>query len=142
MAMSSNGIQLNTQAELTYFHPSIREYWQSIRDAVVSNNLSEAEQAFTQLRKAIESLAQEQTSEPAQRISQGLQDVGQALEAGDLSSAAQALGKLSANIASMSQEQSKPQEDLAAESVSSTGTAVSLREGDDPDTGTFLNVNV
>jgi len=76
--MSAPGIQLSSQPYLTYFQPTIRQYLQSIKDAVVSNNLPAARQAFTQLSKAIPSPAQGnsgETHEFAVRISQGVQDL-------------------------------------------------------------------
>ena len=61
----------------------------------------------------------------AGKLSQGLQALGKALEAGDLSGAAQALGEL-------------PPIQSVPEAPSST--VVSLSDGGDVDTGTYLNV--
>jgi|SRR5271166_67375 len=138
--MSAPGIQLSSQPYLTYFQPTIRQYLQSIKDAVVSNNLPAARQAFTQLSKAIPSPAQGnsgETHEFAVRISQGVQDLGQALEAGDLGAAQHAVGGLRTEIQSISDAQSRKQESVAEETASSTGPA---EDGSIAGGGTNLNV--
>ncbi len=95
--MSASGVQLSSDAHLAYFHPTIREYLQSIRTAVVSNNLPEAQQALARLKKAIPSSAQTtnaQNSETAIRLRAGVQAVAKALEAGDLPGAELAVANL------------------------------------------------
>jgi hypothetical protein len=80
MDMSAPGIQLNSTPHLIYVQPTIQQYLQGIKEALVSNNLPAARQAFTQLTKAVPSSSSgsgEPTSEFATRISQGLQ-AGQA----------------------------------------------------------------
>jgi ribosomal protein S20 len=142
--MSAPGIQLNSQPQLTYVQPTLRQYLQSIKEAVMSNNLPAAQQAFAQLQKALPSQSQGsagQTNEAATRISQGLQAVGTALEAGDLSGAEQAIGELRQNIQSASDGQAHQQKSVA-EPVSSNGPEVSLEDGNSSDSGPNLNVRV
>lgn len=132
--MSANGIQLNSEVHLQYFHPTIGEYLQSIKDAAVSNNLSAAHQAFALLRKSLQSPMQGRTTEPATRIRQGLQDAGKALETGDLSGAAQAIGELQQNIQSMSEGQAQQQDTTASGADASSVGGSDLRVG--------INLNV
>ena len=123
--MSTTGVQLNSQAQFTYFHPTIREYLQGVREGLSSNNLAAAQRDFARLNKALQSSTGDGASASASLISQGLQALGKALEAGDLSGAAQALGEL-------------PPIQSVPEAPSST--VVSLSDGGDVDTGTYLNV--
>jgi hypothetical protein len=123
--MSTTGVQLNSQAQFTYFHPTIREYLQGVREGLSSNNLAAAQRDFARLNKALQSSTADGASASASLISQGLQALGKALEAGDLSGAAQALGEL-------------PPIQSVPEAPSST--VVSLSDGGDVDTGTSLNV--
>lgn len=123
--MSTTGVQLNSQAQFTYFHPTIREYLQGVREGLSSNNLAAAQRDFARLNKALQSSTADVASASASLISQGLQALGKALEAGDLSGAAQALGEL-------------PPIQSVPEAPSST--VVSLSDGGDVDTGTSLNV--
>jgi hypothetical protein len=124
--MSTTGVQLNSQAQFTYFHPTIREYLQGVREGLSSNNLAAAQRDFARLNKALQSSTGDGASASASLISQGLQALGKALEAGDLSGAAQALGELPPNIQSVPEAPSS--------------TVVSLSDGGDVDTGTYLNV--
>ena len=89
--MSAPGIQLDSEPHLTHFQPTIRQYLQRIKEAVMSNNLPAAQQAFAQLRKSIPFPAQGsggQRNELATRMNEGVQALGRALEAGELSAVA------------------------------------------------------
>jgi hypothetical protein len=137
--MSAPGVQLSSEPYLTYFQPTIRQYLQGIRDAVASNNLPAAQQAFTQLAKVIPSPApgtRVQTNEFAARISQGVQVLGEALQTGDLSAAQQAIAGLRVNIQSMSDEQGHRQQSVGTGVASDNGSDVS------PTDGSGLNLNV
>jgi soluble cytochrome b562 len=105
--MSAPGIQLILESHVTYFQPTIREYLQGIRDAVASNNLSAARQAFAQLAKAIPVSAQRaggRANELPTHMSQGMQLLGRALDASDLAAVQHAVVELRASIQSMSDE--------------------------------------
>jgi hypothetical protein len=142
--MSAPGIQLNSEPQLTYVQPTLRQYLQSIKEAVMSNNLPAAQQAFAQLQKALPFASQGsggQANEAATRISQGVLAVGNALEAGDLSGAEQAIGELRQNIQSASDGQAGQQKSVAGP-VSSNGLEVSPEDGNNSDSGPKLNVRV
>lgn len=122
--MSATGTQLSPEPQFTYFHPTIQEYWRSVETAVVSKNLPAAQQAFAQLTKALQFPAQGQPSELANRISQGLQNVGKALEAGDLAGAARAISELPRKAPSIPEGQAQ-QQGVAGGSASSDDAVVS-----------------
>jgi hypothetical protein len=145
MDMSAPGIQLNSQPHLTYFQPSIPQYLQSIKEALMSNNLPAARQAFAQLKKAIPSPSQAsggRTNEVGAGIGQGLHAVGKALEAGDLSGAEQAVGELRQHFPAASDGQPHPQQGIAAESTANNAPDVSSEDGSSSDSGPNLNVRV
>jgi hypothetical protein len=124
--MSAAGIQLSSAPSLTYFQPTVRQYLQSIRDAVAFNHLSAAQQAFAQLAKVIPvsaQVAEGQTGELAGRINQGMQALGQALETGDLTAAQHAVAGIRTNVQSMS-KQAPPQPDGA---TSESGSNLNVR---------------
>jgi hypothetical protein len=73
--MHTNGIQLNSESPLQYFHPTLDEYWQYIKDAVASNNWSAAQQAFALVREFMRSAAHGQTGAPVVPINQSLENV-------------------------------------------------------------------
>lgn len=106
--MHTNGIQLNSESPLQYFHPTLDEYWQNIKDAVASNNWSAAQQAFALVREFMRSAAHGQTGAPVVPINQSLENVAKALETGDLSAAASAITDLQENMQSMAREQAPP----------------------------------
>ena len=140
--MSASGVQLSSDAHLAYFHPTIREYLQSIRTAVVSNNLPEAQQALARLKKAIPASAQTtnaQNSETATRLSAGVQAVAKALEAGDLPGAELAVANLHKDMQSTSEAQVQPQ-NAKPEPPSGSGADVSSGAGDNTALGPILNV--
>jgi hypothetical protein len=138
--MSAPGIQLNSEPHLPQVQPTVRQYLQSIKDAVASNNLSAAQQAFAQLTKALPFPAQAtsgETNEFATHISQGMQALGQALETGDLAAAQQAVGGLRTNMPSVPDAQAQRQS-VATEPASEIGSDVSSEDGSSA--GPNLNV--
>jgi hypothetical protein len=143
--MSAPGIQLNSQPNLTYFQPSIPQYLQSIKEALMSNNLPAARQAFAQLKKAIPAPSQGsggQSNEIAARLSEGLDALGKALAAGDLPAAQQAVGEFRQNIQSASDGVANAQRSTVAEPVSSHGSGASSGDSGSSDLGSKLNVRV
>lgn len=143
--MAAPGIQLNSEPQLTYFHPTIRQYLQGIKEAVMSDNLPAARQAFAQLTKAVPSPSQGssgQTSKLATSVSEGLQAVGKALEAGDLSGVGQVVGALRRDIESMAVRPAPQQQSVAAELPSSNGSDVSAVDGSSSELGSSVNVRV
>jgi hypothetical protein len=142
--MSAPGIQLNSEPQLSYFQPTIQQYLQGIKEAVMSNNLPAAQQAFAQLQKAVPALAQTsggQSNAFAARISEGVQAVGTALAAGDLSGAEQAVSQLRQSFQSAPDRQAGQQQSVAAESVSTDEPAGSS-EDDSSDSGPSVSVRV
>jgi len=141
--MSAPGIQLNSTPHLIYVQPTIEQYLQGIKEAVISNNLPAAQQAFTQLTKAVPSSqgSGEQANELATRISQGLQAVGNALAAGDLSGAGQAVSELRQNIQSASAGQAD-QQPAVTTSPSLSGSDVSSSDNSSSDPGPNLSVRI
>jgi hypothetical protein len=142
--MSAPGIQLNSEPHITVVQPTIQQYLQGVREAVMSNNLAAAQQAFAQLQKAIPSPAQEsggRSNAFAARISQGVQAVGNALEAGDLPGAEQAVAELRQSFQSASDRQASQQR-VAAESVSSSAPANSSEDDSGSDSRPKLSVTV
>ncbi len=140
--MSAPGVQLNSAPHLTYFQPTIQQYLQSVKEAVMSNDLPAARQAFTQLTKAVPLPSRgAQASEVATRISQGLQAVGNALEAGDLSAAGQAVGELRQNLQSAPNSPADQQQSAVAESPSRDASDVSPSDNSSPE-GPNLSVRV
>jgi hypothetical protein len=139
--MSAPGIQLNSEPHLPQVQPTLRQYLQSIKDAVASNNLSAAQQAFAQLTKALPFSAQAsgETNEFAAHISQGMQALGQALETGDLAAAQQAISGLRTNMQPLPDAHAQ-QQSVAAEPVSENGPDVSSEDGSGA--GPNLNVRV
>jgi len=126
--MSAPGIQLSSEPQLTYFQPTIRQYLQGIRDAVGSNNLAAARQAFAQLTKAVPAPTQGvsgKADELAARVGQGIQALGQALETSDFAAAQQAVAGLRTSFQSISDEPVQKQAIVAEESGSSNGAGVS-----------------
>ncbi len=143
--MSAPGIQLNSTPHLTYVQPTIQQYLQGIREAVMSNNLPAAQQAFTQLTKAAQSSPQgsgEQGSELAMRISQGLQAVGNALASGDLSGAGQAVSELRQNLQSVSDGKADKPSGVIADSASLGGSESSSSDDSSSDAGPNLSVRI
>jgi hypothetical protein len=143
--MSAPGIQLNSEPHLTFVQPTIQQYLQGIKEAVMSNNLPAAQQAFAQLQKAVPSPSQESGGHSnafAVRISQGVQAVGNALEAGDLPGAEQALGELRQSFQSASDRQASQQQSVAAESVSTSAPVDTSEDDGGSDSGPKLNVTV
>jgi hypothetical protein len=142
MDMSAPGIQLSSAPQLTYFQPTIQEYLQGIKEAVMSNNLPAAQQAFAQLTKAVPSPSQGssgQANELATRTSQSLQAVGNALEAGDLAAAGLAAAELRQNISSA---QAAQQQSVAAESVSLSSSDASSSDDSSAEPGPNLSLRV
>ena len=146
--MSAPGIQLNSTPQLIYVQPTIQQYLQGIKEALVSNNLPAARQAFTQLTKAVPSSSPgsgEPTSEFATRISQGLQAVGNALAAGDLAGAGQAVTELRQNIQSASAGQADQQPAVTTSpslSGSDASSDVSSSDHSNPDPGPSLSIRI
>lgn len=131
--MSAPGIQLNSEPHLPAVHPTVRQYLQGIKEAVMSDNLPAAQQAFAQLKKAVPSPSQGssgQNNDLATRISQGLDAVGKALQAGDLTGARQAVGELRQNFQSASNGQVGQ----------SSGSDISTEDGGGSDSGPSLNI--
>ena len=136
--MSAPGIQLNSQPNPTYFPPSIRQYLQSIQEALTSNNLPAAQQAVAQLTKAIPSLSQGsagQANELTARVSQRLEVVGRTMEMGDLSGAATEVANLRRDLQSASSAEAHQQQIAPVEPASSNGA-----EDSSSDLGPNLNV--
>jgi hypothetical protein len=148
MDMSAPGIQLNSTPHLIYVQPTIQQYLQGIKEAVISNNLPAARQAFSQLTKAAPSSSQgsgDQANELATRISQGLQAVGNALAAGDLSGAGQAVSELRQNIQSASTGQADQQPAVTTSpSLSGSDVSSNASSSDDSssDPGPSLSVRI
>jgi hypothetical protein len=96
--MSAPGIQLSSDARVTFFEPSVRQYLQKIEQEVASNNLPAARRTFEQLDKTVRSSASPGTNnaanQPSAQVIENLQNVGKALESSDLQGAAQAVGAL------------------------------------------------
>jgi len=96
--MSAPGIQLSSDARVTYFEPSVRQYLQKIEQEVASNNLPAAQKAFEQLDKTVRNSApasaKKAADEPSAQVIDNLQSIGKALQSGDVSGAAQAVGAL------------------------------------------------
>jgi len=139
--MSAPGIQFSSEPHLTYFQPTIQQYLQSIRDAVGSNNLAAARQAYAQLTKTVPVPAQgagENANELAARVEQGIQALGQALETSDVAAAQQAVAGLRTSMQSMFEEHGRKPPSVAAES--GPGNAVSPRDGAVSDGGPNLSV--
>ena len=144
--MSAPGIQLNSTPHLIYVQPTIQQYLQGIKEAVISNNLPAAQQAFTQLTKAVSlsvqaSGQQANSNELAPRISQGLQAVGNALAAGDLSGAGQAVTELRQNFQSAPAAQANQQAGVTT-SLSFDGSDGSSSDNVSSDPGTTLSVRI
>jgi hypothetical protein len=147
MDMSAPGIQLNSTPQLIYVQPTIQQYLQGIKEAVISNNLPAAQQAFSQLTKAAPSSqgSGDQANDLATRISQGLQAVGNALAAGDLSGAGQAVSELRQNIQSASTGQADQQPAVTTSpSLSGSDASSNASSGDDSssDPGPSLSVRI
>lgn len=141
--MSAPGIQLNLEPHLTLFQPSIRQYVQSVVEAVVANNLPAARQAFTHLAKAVPSTltaSSGQGTDQATRIQRGVQALGRALETGELGAARQAAGELGVNIQPTFDGQGGPQQSAASEPVSGAGSDATAAEITVQDGGSNLNV--
>jgi hypothetical protein len=145
MDMSAPGIQLNSEPQLTHFQPTIRQYLQSVVEAVMSNNLPAAQQAFAQLTRNIPSPAAasgSQKTELATRVQQGVQVLGKALETGDLSAAQQAVGELGAGIPSVFDGPGGPKQSVPSEPAVGNVSSVPLVEDSSPGRGSNLNVRV
>jgi len=141
--MSAPGIQLSSQPLVTYFRPTIRQYLQGIKDAVASNDLAAARQAFAQLTKAIPSAAQPSSvhvSEPSTRVGQNMQALGNALEAGDHSAAQQAVAELRINFQSVAEEQGPKRQSPAAEPAAASGSEGAHPDGSISEAGPNLSV--
>ncbi len=139
--MSAIGTQLNPEPQLTHFHPTLREYLQSLKTALAAKDLPAAQQAHAQLTKTVQSAAQGQTGETAIRTHRGLQDVGKALEAGNIPGAAQAVDELPQDFRSIfAAGQAQPQD--VAELASGNSSDVSATVDSNPATGSNLNVSV
>ena len=138
--MSTPGVQLNSEPHLTHFPPSIRQYLQGVEEALTSNNLPAAQQAFAQLKRTIPLSSQagggRQTNELALHISESLAVVGKSLSAGDLSGAAEAFGKIHQNLQAYSSQQSHEK------SVSVEPAVSSPSQDGDSESGASLNVRV
>jgi|SRR5580658_36108 hypothetical protein len=140
--MSAPGIQLNSTPHLIYVQPTLQQYLQGIKEAVISNNLPAAQQAFTQLTKAVSSQGSgDQSNELATRISQGLQAVGNALAAGDLSGAGQAVTELRQNIQSTPAGPADLQPGVTT-SLSLSGPDVSSSDNSSLSAGPTLSIRI
>jgi len=126
--MSAPGVQFNSEGHVAYFHPTVRQYLQGIRDALASDNLPVAQQAFAQLTKTISLPGHGiigQTGELTARVSEAMGVLGTALEAGDFSAARQAVGQLRVSAQSVADEQARKQQATPDERVSANGSDVS-----------------
>jgi hypothetical protein len=141
--MSAPGIQLNSTPHLIYVQPTLQQYLQGIKEAVISNNLPAAQQAFSQLTKAAPSSqgSGDQANDLATRISQGLQAVGNALAAGDLSGAGQAVTELRQNIQSTPAGPADLQPGVTT-SLSLSGPDVSSSDNSSLSAGPTLSIRI
>ncbi len=105
--MSASGIQLKAEPQVTYWHPTIQQYLHGIREAVMTNNLPAAEQAYARLVKAV-------PAGGSSAIASRVEEVGKALGSGDLAAAEQALGAVRQEL------QSAASAKVAAEPVATT----------------------
>ena len=134
--MSVNGIPSEAQPQLQYFHPVLREYYQSVRDAFMPDDFSASQQAFAQLRKSSQTSTAGQIGEPAANIGQGLQDAGKVPEGGSTSIPAHATDELQQHIQLMSEKQAQTQDTTANEPSGSSG------DGSNSEIGANVNVSV
>ncbi len=143
--MSAPGIQLKPETHLPLVQPTIRQYLQSIKEAVMANNLPAAQKAFVQLQKATASANPASAGQPnafAARISRGVEAIGSALEAGDLPGVEQALGEFRQNSASLTGSRASQPEGTAPEPVSDNSLDVESEDDSSSNSGTNLNARV
>ena len=122
--MSAPGIQLSSEAQFTYFEPSVRQYLQNVEQAVVSQNVATARQAFSQLDRTVRAAALSSArvfgSQHSEQVISHLQTVGAALESGDLPAAGRALNELQQHLSgSPAREAGQTGGDTPAENDSS-----------------------
>lgn len=142
--MSAPGIQLGSAGRLTFFEPSVRQYLQQVEQAVVSQNLTAAQQAFAQLEQRVRALTPSTVRTSASQFpvrSVGeLGNVGAALESGDLSAAGRALAELREKISEPIYVQSDGEVSLDQATPSNpTGTEARDQTGG-PDASQNLNL--
>ncbi len=137
--MSAPGVQLNSAPHITYFQPTIQQYLQGIKEAVMSNDLPAAQKAFAQLTKALPLPSPGGKTSEVAGIGEGLQAIGNALEAGDLSGAGEAVAALRQSFQSESNGRPHQQQIPVAESPSTSSDASS---GDSPSSEQGPNLSV
>jgi hypothetical protein len=141
--MSVPGIQLDSAPYFSYFQPNVRQYLQGIKEAVISGNLPEAQQAFDRLNSLVPASpdpASGRTTELTNQITLGLQTLGNALDGGELPAARQAVEDLSQSFQSISHVQAGQQANAPAEPALPTGTDGSGGESESSSSGPVLNV--
>ena len=90
-------VQLDPGIHLGYFEPTVDQYLKKIQQAVTTQDLSAAQQAFARLEKKMSTSAQPATgtgSQPSAQLLGDLGNIGAALGSGDLALAGQALNDL------------------------------------------------
>ncbi len=133
--MSSNGIQLVAPHELQYFHPILREYYQSIRDAALPDTFSTTQQSLA-LKKADQLSPTVQTGTPETASGQNSQDVTATLGGNEVPVTSQAIEDLPQDVQSFSVAQA------AQTDSSANGTTVPAATAGNAESGTNLDVRV
>lgn len=131
--MSAPGVQLYSPVQGNYFEPDVRAYIQKIEQAVVSNNLAAAQQAFVQLDTLVHEYppaASKAGGWQSPEAAKSVAAIGQALKEGDLDGAATALAGLRANLS------------VSASGTASTESQTPGQTSDEDTTPSSNNVNV
>ena len=134
--MSAPGIQLKSETHLPLVQPTIRQYLQGIKEAVITNNLPAAQKAFAQLQKTTSTLAHSnvgQQNAVASPHFSGLAAIGTSLESGDLAGVEQALDKYFPALRSSQQDATVPE--------SAQTSAPDVPSEDDGNTNSGKNLN-
>ena len=143
--MSAPGIQLSSQPQLSFFQPTVRQYLQSVEQAVISNNLQAAQQALGSLQKALQSssgLGGHSTKQLSEKVGAALQAVGSALKSGDPEQATEALGELRQTLASPVEGQSHSSPVVTEPAEAQEPTSGSESEPATPGANPPLNITV
>lgn len=131
--MSANGIEPEAQLQLQYFHPVLRDYYKTIREAALPDNFSETHRTGTQ-NKSLQSAAPGQFGEPAITISTGQQGEGKSPDGGNSTGTAHPVEEVQQSFQFMSDGQTT-QPDTA-----SFNGADASSGGSNASVGTNLNV--
>jgi hypothetical protein len=99
--MSSNGIQPDAPHELQYFHPVLREYYQSIRDAALHDTFSTTQESLAP-KKLDQAPLAEQSAAPATALGQSSEDVTATLGGNEVPVSSQTIEPLPQEVQSLS----------------------------------------